>query len=285
MGLEIKPNQLPNNGVQPNFVIDTLQKYLASQKKTMPQVTLEAKPDTVSVNTDLYKYINSNSVAEMVKVNSEITRILNELKIPLKINMNVLHDLVKNHLPKTKNTAVGIANKLPSEFRSEVDFQALQKASVLHDYGKVLIPEKILNKQGKLTPEEREIMQRHSELGYEMLKSTDLDEETLHLIKNHHQNACKTGYPAVTDNFIADINLQILSAADVYSALREKRSYKTEMSKNQALAILHNDMKQGKMHPQVFKALVDYANDEEKLAKIKSKWQIFNLKFVNGLSA
>ena len=281
MGLEIKPNQLPNSGVQPNFYINTLQKYLASQKYATPQI----KPDSVSVNTDLYKYINSNAVSEMVQVNSEITRILNELKIPLKINMNVLHDLVKNHLPKTKNAAIGIANKLPKEFKSEVDFQALQKASVLHDYGKVLIPEKILNKEGKLTPQEREIMQKHSVLGYEMLKNTDLDQETLHLIRNHHQNAQKSGYPAADDNFVADINLQILSAADVYSALREKRSYKTEMTKNQALAIMHNDVKQGKMHPYVFKALVDYANEEENLVKVQPKRKLFNLKFVNSLSA
>ena len=281
MGLEINPNQLPNVGVQSNFFINTLQKYLASQK----YVTPELKPDSVSVNTDLYKYINSNAVSEMVKVNSEITRILNELKIPLKINMNVLHDLVKNHLPKTKRTAIGIANKLPSEFKSEVDFQALQKASVLHDYGKVLIPEKIINKQGKLTPKEREIMEKHSLLGYEMLKNTDLDEETLHLIKNHHQNAHKTGYPQVPDNFVADINLQILSAADVYSALREKRAYKEELSKNKALAILHQDMKDGKMHPQVFKALVDYANEEESLTKIKPKRQFFALQPANSLSA
>ena len=281
MGLEIKPNQLPNSGVQPNFFINTLQKYLASQKYATPQI----KPDSVSVNTDLYKYINSNAVSEMVQVNSEITRILNELKIPLKINMNVLHDLVKNHLPKTKNAAIGIANKLPKEFKSEVDFQALQKASVLHDYGKVLIPEKILNKEGKLTPQEREIMQKHSVLGYEMLKNTDLDKETLHLIKNHHQNAQKSGYPTADENFVADINLQILSAADVYSALREKRSYKIEMTKNQALAIMHNDVKQGKMHPYVFKALVDYANEEEGLVKVQPKRKLFNLKFVNSLSA
>ena len=281
MGLEIKPNQLPNVGVQSNFFINTLQKYLASQKYVTPAI----KPDTVSVNTDLYKYINSNAVSEMVKVNSEIARILNELKIPLKINMNVLHDLVKNHLPKTKKAAIGIANNLPEEFRSEVDLQALQKASVLHDYGKVLIPEKIINKQGKLTQKEREIMQKHSVLGYEMLKNTDLDDETLHLIKNHHQNAQKTGYPHAEGNFIADINLQILSAADVYSALREKRSYKTEMSKNQALAIIHADVKQGKMHPYVFKALVDYANEEENLTKVQPKRKIFNLKLVNSLSA
>ena len=105
-------------------------------------------------------------------------------------------------------------------------------------------------------------MQHHAILGYEMLKTTDLDNETLKLIENHHQNAQKTGYPQVEENFVADLNAQILSAADMYTALREKRAYKPAMGKNEALAIIHKDMKDGKIHPLVFKALVDYANRE-----------------------
>lgn len=68
-------------------------------------------------------------------------------------------------------------------------------AAYLHDIGKVLIPVNILNKAGKLDERETEIMHKHSELGYELLKSTDIDKKTLNLIRNHHQNAKKTGYP------------------------------------------------------------------------------------------
>lgn len=288
MGLEINSNQLKNVGAQANFFVNALQKYATQPNIPNTYITPEIKPDSVSVNTDLYKYINQNAISEMIKVNSEIKRILEEFKIPLKINMNVLHDLVKNHLPKTKKTTLGIANKLPSEYKSKVNFQAIQKASVLHDYGKVLIPQNILNKKGHLTEEEFKIMKQHSNLGYELLKSTDLDEETLNLIKNHHQNAQKTGYPEVEGDFVSDINLQILSAADIYEALREKRPYKKELSKNEALAILHKEMKDGKIHPYVFKALVDYANDEDerlKLSNLDSNRKVFNLKPVDSLSA
>lgn len=285
MGLEINSNQLKNIGTQTNFFINEIQKYVTQPNVSNTYITPQIKPDSVSVNTDLYKYINQNAISEMIKVNSEIKRILEEFKIPLKINMNVLHDLVKNHLPKTKKTTLGIANKLPSEYKSKVNFQALQKASVLHDYGKVLIPQNILNKKGNLTDEEFQIMKQHSKLGYELLKSTDLDEETLNLIKNHHQNAQKTGYPEVDGGFVSDVNLQILSAADIYEALREKRPYKKELAKNEALAILHKEMKAGKIHPYVFKALVDYANEEEKLSKLHPERKVFNLKPANRLSA
>ena len=281
MGLEISSNQLPKVGVQSNGIMNVLQNYLASQKTVTPTI----KSDYININTDLYKYINENAISEMIKVNAEIKRIMEEFKLPIKINMNILHDLIKNHLPQTKKATVGITNNLPKEFKSKVNLKALQKASILHDCGKALIPEHIINKQGKLTPKEREIMEKHAILSYEILKNTDLDEETLNLIRNHHQNAQKTGYPEVDDHFVADINLQILLTADIYSALREKRPYKPKLTKNQALTILHKDMKQGKIHPYVFKALVDYANKEDNLIELDSQWQVSHLKSVNSLSA
>ena len=251
-----------------NVRLDSLFNSVQRNGYSQQNYALSAYPlDSVAINAGFQKYLSEKSITEMIKVSAEIKRILNLAKIPLQINMKALQDLVQNHLNHTKNVAVGIASNLPQNFKSEVNLQSLQKAAVLHDIGKVLIPEKILNKKGALNNEELSIMQKHPILGYEMLKSTDLDETTLNLIKNHHQNAHKTGYPSITGNFIADINLQILCASDIYSALREKRSYKPELNKNQALAIIHKDMMQGKLHPCVFKALVDYANKSETPSK------------------
>lgn len=280
MGLEINLNQLPINGMQSSMV-----NPIRSQCVD-PRYTLGLTADYLSRNSDLARYLNEKAILEMISVNSEIVRILKGLKIRLRINMKILNDLVDNHLPQTKKTALGIVNNLPKEFKSAVDLQALQKATVLHDIGKVLIPENILNKAGALNDEELEIMQKHSVLGYEMLKTTDLDKKTLELIKNHHQNAQKTGYPKVEEDFVSDITSQILSTADMYSALSEKRPYKEAFSKNKTLAIIHGYMKQDKIHPYVFKALVDYANaEEEKSVKLKPQRQVPNLKFVNSLSA
>ena len=103
-------------------------------------------------------------------------------------------------------------------------------------------------------------MHKHSELSYEILKNTNLDKKTLNLIRNHHQNAKKSGYPFVTQDFMADLNLQILSMADKYSALTEKRPYKEAFTPQQALTIIYADVKDGKLHPFVFKALTNYVN-------------------------
>lgn len=237
------------------------------------------------IDSDLHKYLNEKAISEMVKVNSEITQILSKFKISIKINMRILNNLVQNHLPQTKDTALGIADYLPQNFKSAVNRKALVEATILHDIAKVIIPENIVNKEGSLTEAEREIMKEHAILSYELLKNTDLSDETLNLIKNHHHNPTKSGYPATDDNFISDINLQILSMADIYSALREKRSYKAAMSKEQALEIINKETQEGKFHSHVYSALVAYANKEENSFKLKLKRQLFNFKFVNCFSA
>ena len=225
--------------------------------------------DYSGFDSDLNKYLNEKSISEMIKINSEIERILSKFKISIKINMNILHNLVQNHLPHTKNIAIGIAKNLSKERQKQVNQQALAQATSLHDIAKVIIPEGIVNKAGALTNDEREIMHEHARLSYEMLKTTDLNKETLDLIKNHH-NSCNS-----------DINLQILSISDIYSALREKRSYKNEMTKEEALDILNKETQRGKFHQDVFEALVKYANKEDS-NNINSKRQVFNLKPVNS---
>ncbi len=179
--------------------------------------------------------------------------------------MEQLDNLLKTHAADTKRIAEGITNNLPFSLQNKVNLKAVTDAAYLHDVGKSLIPPEILNKNGKLDAIETEIMHKHSILGYELLKNSNIDKTTLNLIKNHHQNAKKTGYPFADKNFNADLNLQIVSMADKYSALTEKRAYKEPMDKTKALAIIYNDVKEGKLHPFVFKALVNFTRQEELL--------------------
>lgn len=239
--------------------------------------------DYSGFDSNLCKYLNEKSISEMIKVNSEINRILARFKIAIKINKKILNNLMRNHLPQTRDIALGITKYLPQNLKRSINRKALVEATSLHDIAKVIIPETIINKPGKLTDDEREIMNEHAKLSYEMLKSTDLDSETLDLIKNHHHS--HDSADNLEHHSLENINLQILSIADIYSALREKRSYKTEMSKEQALKILNKETQQGKFHPSVYEALVEYSNRDEKSNKRDFKWQIFNLKATNSLSS
>lgn len=211
-----------------------------------------------------------NTLIQVAKTNPRIKELLSEYKIPIKINEKELEKLQKNHLMDTRITAAKMYSALPENLQSEVNLKDLQDAAMFHDYGKALIPENILNKQGKLTDREKEIMDLHSELGYELLKGVyglssapspggrvgvGVSQNALNLVKYHHQTPDGKGYPAITDDFKPDISSQILAAADKYSALREVRSYKSAMSRDEALDIIEEDVQAGTISPEVYNAL------------------------------
>lgn len=193
-----------------------------------------------------------------LRTNPKISKILTEEGIPIKLNMEQLNNLLQNHATDTKNIALGICENLPFSLKNQVDVKTIGDGAYLHDVGKALIPPEILNKNGRLDERETKIMHKHSELGYELLKDSNLPAKTLQIVRNHHQNMKKSGYPWVGQSFKADLNLQIVSAADKFSALTEKRPYKESMDTKEALTIMYKDVEDGKLHPFVFNALVNY---------------------------
>lgn len=207
-----------------------------------PQIQSEPVGDGFSSNPLYEGFGTEEQILAEAKSNPRIKEILNKYKIPLKLNMQELNQLKRGHMRETRVIAAQIYSALPKEMKAEINLPDLQEAAMFHDYGKVLIPASILNKAGALTEEEHEIMQLHSELSYELLKNQNLSEDALNMIRNHHD----TG-----DN----LGAQILSTADKYSALREDRCYKEPLSREQALAIIKEDVDNGIIAPEVYEAL------------------------------
>ncbi len=222
---------------------------------SLPVVRCVPFKDGFATNPLYEKFGTKAQIEAEAKANPRIQELLNEHKIPLKVNVQELEKLKQGHLQNTRVAAAKIYSSLPQEMKGLVNLTQLQEAAMLHDYGKVLIPDAVLNKTGVLNPKEREIMQTHSELGYELLKNKGLDENTLNLIKYHHQNGAKTGYPKAPTEFEYGIDAQILNAADKYTALVEKRSYKEPMSREQALEIIKEDVDAGVISPVVYEAI------------------------------
>jgi len=215
----------------------------------------------------LNRYTSEATITQMMRQNPKIREILKTNGMSGEINMENLRNLLATHARDTQKIATGITENLPVALQYEVNKKSLSDACYLHDLGKVLIPDEILNKPARLTPDEEKIMHTHSELSYELLRKTDLDTRTLNLIKYHHQNALGNGYPQANTDFKADINQQILSVADKYSALTEKRPYKDPIPAEKALAIIYKDVKDGKTHPFVFKALVAHVRAQAPMQK------------------
>ena len=203
--------------------------------------------------------LQKSIVQNMIDLNPNIKGLLKKYKIKPSIDTKTLKELTGGHMNETCNIATGVYSCLPESLKEGIRQSIIKEASRLHDLGKVLIPSRILNKPARLNIKEREMMNIHSTLGYEHLKNQNLSAETLELIKYHHQNLKHSGYPELEgDIYPSDIGVQIVSISDKYSALRETRVYRRKLTRLEALLILYREVREGKIHPEVYNALVRF---------------------------
>ena len=218
------------------------------------------KSGNLSLKSGKEEKLQKEIIANMLECNPKIKRLLKAFKIKPSVDTKILRELSDGHMNETCKVAIGIYSALSESMKSKVNEHSLKEASMLHDLGKVLIPAKILKKPAKLNDKEREIMNIHSTLGYELLKTQDIKTDTLELVKYHHQNLQYSGYPVLRGNHHpSDIGVQIISTADKYSALREARVYRKRLGRLDSLLILYKEVLEGKIHKEVYNALVKYA--------------------------
>ena len=116
--------------------------------------------------------------------------------------------------------------------------EALDVAALLHDIGKLGIPDQILNKPGPLTPAEFEIMKTHVEIGTRILGGIEFPYPILPIVRHHHENWDGTGYPDHLAGESIAIGARILMIVDCFDALTSDRPYRRRMSVPDAVAIL-----------------------------------------------
>ena len=139
-------------------------------------------------------------------------------------------------------------------------------ASALHDIGKIGIDEKILNKPGKLTPEEFKVIQTHSMLGAKMLHDLDqfaeqpLLQTAYEIARWHHERWDGRGYPDGLKGDEIPISAQLVSLADVYDALTSERCYKKAFSHEKAVQMILNG-ECGAFNPLLLQCLTDIQDD------------------------
>lgn len=133
---------------------------------------------------------------------------------------------------------------------SERDLVWFRMGAFLHDVGKTEVPEEILNKPGRLTDEERAIMERHTVIGDEMLAPVEFPWDIRPMVRSHHERWDGRGYP---DALVAEEiprSARIMRIADVFDALTTARSYRAPLTPEQALAIMEDDA--GSFDPELF---------------------------------
>lgn len=118
------------------------------------------------------------------------------------------------------------------------DLQTLETAAILHDIGKIGIPESILNKRGALDAKEFALVKRHSEIGAQIIHFVYFLEEVTEIILYHHERYDGKGYPKGLAGDEIPLTARILAVADVYDALTTDRPYRGAMTRERAREIL-----------------------------------------------
>jgi putative nucleotidyltransferase with HDIG domain len=145
-------------------------------------------------------------------------------------------EVTHSHIRRVQVAALALARELG--ITDPTTIQAIEAAALLHDTGKIAVPEHILNKPGKLTPAEYEKMKLHAPIGADILKSIDFPYPVVPIVRHHHENWDGTGYPDRLAGLEIPIGARILSVVDCFDALTSDRPYRRRMSDEQALAIL-----------------------------------------------
>lgn len=167
-----------------------------------------------------------------------------------------IHDITKCILTDTK-----LGEGLSAQ---EIDDIAL--ASIMHDVGKIAIPDAILNKPGKLTKEEYEIMKLHTIKGADLLKSipalrnANVYKYAFDIARHHHERYDGNGYPDRLKGDEISLWAQVVSLADVYDALVSKRVYKNAFSFDDAVKMIINN-ECGVFSPKLLSAFLEVEKD------------------------
>lgn len=165
-------------------------------------------------------------------------------------HVNRIYDLTKFFLERT---AFG-------EGLSAQEKEQIAMAAIMHDVGKIAIPDHILNKPGKLTAEEFEIMKKHTILGYDLLKSiSGVQDRPLYryaydICRHHHERWDGRGYPDGLQGEEISAWAQIVGLADVYDALTSERVYKPPFTHEESVGMILNG-ECGKFNPKLMEAL------------------------------
>jgi putative nucleotidyltransferase with HDIG domain len=145
-------------------------------------------------------------------------------------------DVTHSHVRRVQAYALGLARALG--VTDGPTLKGIEAAALLHDTGKLAVPEHILNKPGKLSEAEFEQMKRHVDVGADILSLVDFPYPVVPIVRCHHENWDGTGYPRGVAGPDIPIGARILSVVDCFDALTSDRPYRSALSTDAAFDIL-----------------------------------------------
>ena len=167
-------------------------------------------------------YFETNRI-EMEKVQGELKDAYSDTVYMLAVACEATDETTGKHVRRIQHYSEALTLELgfPQKQAEQIGI-----SSILHDVGKIYIPEKILKKPAKLTPEEWEVMKTHTTRGEQLLVNKPSFQTARGIARSHHENIDGTGYPDGLKGEGVPIAAQVTKLADIYDALITKRPYK-----------------------------------------------------------
>jgi len=225
----------------PNTNAETLQSYkekLVEIVKSKPihkiELSLAVGYELITNNHENIDEIQKNAENHMYGHKSVVgasvrSKAINAILVTLtdKYDTEKRHSLEVSHLCKQ----IGIELKL-----KEDELKGLEQAGLFHDIGKISIPDRILNKPGKLTDEEFDIIKTHTQIGYQILRAADeYSDLAIHAL-HHHERWDGKGYPSNLKGEDIPLFCRIINVIDAYEAMTADRPYRKKLSKEYAVS-------------------------------------------------
>jgi cyclic di-GMP phosphodiesterase len=222
---------------------------------------------TAGADGFLTKPVNANELMAWIGSRLVFKRKLDQLE-PLEAVLLSMAKAIEGRDPHTGGHCYRL-----SRFSAEIgakmgmgqdDVRALWQAGILHDIGKISVPDRILLKPGPLTEEERLVMMEHPIRGEEICRPLRSLAPVLPVIRHHHERLDGSGYP---DGLVGDeipITARVLQVVDVFDALISRRPYKAAFSQEEALSILDQEIARGWWDRATFDVLVELLESDER---------------------
>jgi len=160
----------------------------------------------------------------------------------LALSIEAKDPYTEGHCDRLSKYSVALAEKL---VLPENLLVALRRGGLVHDIGKLAVPESILLKPGPLTPEERKIMEQHTIQGERICAPLRSFRHVLPIIRHHHEKRDGSGYPDGLKGEQIPLTARILQVTDIYDALTTDRPYRKALPPEEAFAIMREEVKRG----------------------------------------
>lgn len=226
--------------IAPRATIEELEEYKNQCRMKLEGIKIQNLPISIAYGYEI-KHDNQTSIDEVFKLSennmyrrklSESNSIRNHAIQAILTTLTEKYKEEKIHSLKVAALCKAIGMKIGIK---DENLKELEMAGMYHDIGKISIPDAILNKPGRLTDEEYEIMKTHTEAGYQILKAADQYSNLADYALSHHERWDGKGYPRKLSGEEIPLFARIIALADSFEAMTADRPYRSKMAKVDAV--------------------------------------------------